>query len=121
LLCLTDADSAANSINDAAEFNQHSIAVRLTTRPRFSAMKRIADLAKQVQAGKAADTPEKLNTKRALCNNLNKNEALALKIDKTVRRVRPNAFRGNQAKENVIKAALLPLLGNDERKWSAFS
>jgi type I restriction enzyme, R subunit len=27
--------------------------------------------------------------------------------------VRPNAFRGNQAKENVIKAALFPLLGND--------
>jgi len=28
-----------------------------------------------------------------------------------VRRVRPNAFRGNQAKENVIKRSLLPLLG----------
>jgi type I restriction enzyme R subunit len=78
-------------------------------------LKRIADLAKQVQTGKAADTPEKLNTPgtRALYNNLNKNEALALKIDETVRRVRPNAFRGNQAKENVVKAALLPLLGND--------
>jgi type I restriction enzyme R subunit len=78
-------------------------------------LKRIADLAKQVQAGKGADTPEKLNTpgKRALYNNLNQDEALALTIDETVRRVRPNAFRGNQAKENVIKAALLPLLGND--------
>jgi type I restriction enzyme, R subunit len=78
-------------------------------------LKRIAELAKQVQAAKAADTPEKLNTpgKRALYNNLNKDEALALKIDETVRRVRPNAFRGNQAKENVVKAALFPLLGND--------
>jgi type I restriction enzyme, R subunit len=78
-------------------------------------LKRIADLAKQVQAGKAADTPEKLDTpgKRALYNNLNRDEALALKIDETVRRVRPNAFRGNQAKENVIKAALLPLLGRN--------
>jgi type I restriction enzyme, R subunit len=78
-------------------------------------LKRIADLAKQVQVGKATDTPEKLNTlgKRALYNNLNKDEALALKINETVRRVRPNAFRGNQAKENVIKAALFPLLGND--------
>jgi type I restriction enzyme, R subunit len=78
-------------------------------------LKRIAELARQVQAGKAADTPEKLDTqgKRALYNNLNKDEALALKIDETVRRVRPNAFRGNQAKENVIKAALLPLLGKD--------
>jgi type I restriction enzyme R subunit len=78
-------------------------------------LKRIAELAKQVQAEKAADTPERLNTagKRALYNNLNKDEALALKIDETVRRVRPNAFRGNQAKENVIKAAPFPLLGND--------
>jgi type I restriction enzyme R subunit len=78
-------------------------------------LKRIAELAKQVQAGKAADTPERLNTpgRRALYNNLNKDEALAVKIDETVRRVRPNSFRGNQAKENVIKAALLPLLGHD--------
>jgi type I restriction enzyme R subunit len=59
-------------------------------------LKRIAELAKQVQAAKAADTPEKLNTpgRRALYNNLNKDEALALKIDEAVRRVRPNAFRG---------------------------
>jgi type I restriction enzyme R subunit len=71
-----------------------------------------------VQAGKAADTPEKLNTpgKRALYNNLSKDEALALKIDETVRRARPNAFRGNQAKENVIKRALLPLLGNEREE-----
>jgi type I restriction enzyme R subunit len=78
-------------------------------------LKRIGDLAKKVQTGKGDDTPEKLDapSKRALYNNLNQNETLALKIDETVQRVRPNAFRGNQAKENVIKAALLPLLGND--------
>ncbi len=68
-------------------------------------LKRIGELAKQVQAGKTDDTPKTLDTrgKRALYNNLAQNEALALKIDETVRRVRPNAFRGNQAKENVIK------------------
>lgn len=79
-------------------------------------LKRVAVVVRQVQTGKADDTPEKLNTpgKRALYNNLNKNEDLALKIDGTVRQVRPNAFRGNKAKENVIKAALLPLLGNDK-------
>jgi type I restriction enzyme R subunit len=79
-------------------------------------LKRIADLAKTVHAGTADDTPKRLNTpgKRALFNNLNGNEELALKIDETVRRVRPNAFRGNQAKENVIKAAMLPLLGNNK-------
>ncbi|HEY2986901.1 MAG TPA: HsdR family type I site-specific deoxyribonuclease, partial [Candidatus Binatia bacterium] len=103
-------------------------------------LKRIAEVAKNVQTGKAEDTPAKLNTpgKRALYNNLKRagQDAagagfvveppadfkgardpvldLALKIDATVLRVRPNAFRGNQAKENVIKAALLPLLGNDK-------
>jgi type I restriction enzyme, R subunit len=78
-------------------------------------LKRIADLAKQVQGGTSAGTPQTLNTpgKRALYNNLNNDEVLALKIDETVRRVRPNAFRGNQVKENVIKRALLPLLAND--------
>lgn len=79
-------------------------------------LKRIAELAKQAQLGKANDTPEKLDSpgKRALYNNLNKNEKLALEIDETVRRVRPNDFRGNRAKENVIKAAILPLLENNE-------
>jgi type I restriction enzyme R subunit len=79
-------------------------------------LKRIADLAKQVHAGQADNTPVRLNTpgKRALFNNLNANEDLALQVDETVRRVRPNAFRGNRARENVIKAALLPLLGNEE-------
>src|SRR5262245_59583920 len=39
---------------------------------------------------------------------------LAQAIHETVLRVRPAGWRGNQAKENVIKQALLPLLGDDE-------
>jgi type I restriction enzyme R subunit len=71
-------------------------------------LKRIADLAVKVQAGHAEDTPEKLNTpgKRALWNNLGKNEELALKIDANVRQVRPDGWRGVQAREQVIKAAI---------------
>jgi len=50
----------------------------------------------------------------ALWNNLGKDEALALKIDDAVKRVRPDDWRGNQARENQIKReALLPLLEND--------
>lgn len=81
-------------------------------------LKRIADLAKQVQEGKSTETPAQLDTpgKRALYNNLGNNEELALRVHDTVRKVRPNAFRGNQAKENVIKRALLPLLGNDKNE-----
>jgi type I restriction enzyme R subunit len=79
-------------------------------------LKQIAVVAKQVQAGTATATPPALNTpgKRALFNNLGNNEALALKIDETVLKVKPDAYRGNQARENVIKAALFPLLGNDQ-------
>ena len=79
-------------------------------------LRRMTALATQVQAGMAKNTPVGLNTpgKRALYNNLGNNEALALKVDETVRMVKPDSFRGNQAKENVIKAALYPLLGNDQ-------
>ena len=79
-------------------------------------LRRIAEVAKQVQIGAAKDTPVALNTpgKRALFNNLGNSESLALQIDETVRRVRSDAFRGNLAKERVIKAALLPLLGNNQ-------
>ena len=79
-------------------------------------LKRIGELAKRVAAGHDEEISEKLNTpgRRALFNNLDKNEELALKIDEAVKNVRPDAWRGHQAKENIIKAALYPLLGNDK-------
>jgi hypothetical protein len=52
------------------------------------------------------DTPGK----RALYNNLNQNEELALKIDETVKRTRPDGWRGVQAREQVIKQALYSVL-----------
>ena len=55
-------------------------------------LKRIAELAKRVEAGHADETPAKLNTpgKRALYNNLSQNEELALRIDETVKETRPD-------------------------------
>jgi type I restriction enzyme R subunit len=94
-------------------------------------LKRIAALAKNVQTGRADDTPEKLNTPglRALYNNLkppepktvhgeaavyrmSSAEALdaAIKIDATVKEKRPDAWRGIQAREQVIKAAVHTVL-----------
>jgi type I restriction enzyme R subunit len=66
--------------------------------------------------GQVEDTPKKLDTrgKRALYNNLKQNEALALKIDETVKKTRPDGWRGVKTRENIIKGALLPLLGDDE-------
>jgi type I restriction enzyme R subunit len=37
---------------------------------------------------------------------------LAIKVDETVKRTRPDGWRGIQARENVIKRALLDVLGN---------
>ena len=75
-------------------------------------LKRIAELAKTVEAGQAEETPKALNTpgKRALYNNLSQNEELALKIDLAIRNVRPDGWRGVQAREQVIKAALYDAL-----------
>ena len=75
-------------------------------------LERIAELAKGVEAGRADELPETLNTpgKRALFNNLNQNEELALKIDETVKMTRPDDWRGVQPKERVIKAALYGVL-----------
>ena len=96
-------------------------------------LKRIAELATKVAAGQDEGLPAALDTpgKRALYNNLKLHERapqaadkvgeymssgdteadLALQLDATVRQTRPDGWRGIQARENQIKAALLPLLG----------
>lgn len=99
-------------------------------------LKQIADLTKTVQEGKAEDTPEQLDTpgKRAIYNNLRMGEGqdaqaheavkpagsytdpgdpaldMALRIDEAVKRVRPDGWRGVQAREQVIKRALFDTL-----------
>ena len=101
-------------------------------------LKQISELAKRVSAGQAEDTPEQLNTpgRRALYGNLMEgisseadNSAadssapqwnaikeevlqLSIKIDETIKHTRPDGWRGVQAKENVIKAALYGILQN---------
>ncbi|MDE0450781.1 MAG: HsdR family type I site-specific deoxyribonuclease [Gammaproteobacteria bacterium] len=103
-------------------------------------LKRIADLTRRTEEGLTKDTPEQLKSSpalRALYNNL-KNAARtparadhvaeapseyaasgdpvlkkAMAIDATVKRVRPDGFRGVQAKEQVIKAALYEILQDE--------
>jgi len=77
-------------------------------------LKRIAELAKKVAAGQSEETPVGLNTpgKRALYNNLNRDEGLALRLDEAVKTSRPDAWRGVQAREMVIKAAIYQVSQN---------
>ncbi|UFP95117.1 type I restriction endonuclease subunit R [Gloeobacter morelensis] len=78
-------------------------------------LKRIAELVQRVTTGQGEGVPEQLNTpgRRALYNNLGEDEALALKIDETVKRMRPDDWRGNRVKENVIKYALHEVLQDE--------
>lgn len=78
-------------------------------------LKRIAELAKKVELGHAQNAPEQINTRGryALFHNLGHNKELAIKIDETIKRTRPDAWRGNQARERMIKAALYAVLHDD--------
>ena len=98
-------------------------------------LKRMAELAKRVQTGLADNTPEPLKRSpalRALYNNLKKPVRthtgerlaeggdyqvpgdpvlqLAQTLDEAVKRSRPDGWRGVQAREQVIKAALHAIL-----------
>jgi len=104
-------------------------------------LQRIAQLVQQVEAGRSEEAPIELTTpgRRALYNNLQPWLAtkpadrvaeslptygadaadpalsLALRIDETVKAIRPDGWRGNPAKENTIKAALFALLQDAEQ------
>ncbi len=85
-------------------------------------LKRIAELAKQVQTGQADEMPARLDTpgKRALYNNLNQNEELALRIDEAVKRARPDDWRGIEPRERVIKQTLFAILGDTDEVERVF-
>jgi len=53
-----------------------------------------------------------LNTpgKRALYNNLGQNEELALRIDKAIKDKRPDAWRGIQSREQIVKSAIYEVI-----------
>ena len=78
-------------------------------------LKRIAELAKNVEAGHSEDAPKTLDTpgKRALYNNLNQNEELAIDIDTAVKENRHDDWRGIKAREQVIKSALFGVLKDE--------
>jgi type I restriction enzyme R subunit len=71
-------------------------------------LKEIEKIIRRVNAGKAEDTPERLNTPglRALYSNLGNDEERAIRIHEAILKVRPDAWRGVPPRENKIKQAL---------------
>ena len=102
-------------------------------------LKRLVELAKRVQQGKAEDTPAELDTpgRLALFNNLlmlsrsdktsetaeaqvdyrdgniERATALALMVDRAVKGARSDAWRGIHPREQRVKQALLQVLGSE--------
>jgi len=86
-------------------------------------LQKIAELANKVKSGQAPDTPAALDTaaKRALYNNLGQNESLAIQIDTAVVVSKSDGWRGNQAKENIIKEAIWKIVGDADEVERIFS
>ena len=100
-------------------------------------LKQIAELAKNVQAGQATDTPEQLKHSpglRALYNNLlsilppsvadasavymgerqDRVLNIALQIDSAVKTQRPDSWRGVHAREQVVKRAIYGVVNSED-------
>ena len=75
-------------------------------------LQEIAALAKKVNDGKSEEIPDVLNTiaKRALYNNLGKDEALAILIDKAVISAKRDDWRGHLVREREIKRGIYEAL-----------
>jgi len=111
-----------NHLLDPAFFNEMSVLLDEIIKQRKDNaigyedfLKRIAELAVKVNAGKSESTPERIKTngQRALYNNLENDEDLALKVHETVVKYKPDSWRGNVPKENVIKKKLYELFEDE--------
>ncbi len=77
---------------------------------------KLVDLIKKVTKPETSkDYPKTLNTKakRALFDNLNRNEQLALQIDAAIIAVKKDDWRGNNQKEREIKIAIAELIEDE--------
>lgn len=94
------------------------IQVRKTQSQEYQAyLQEIIELTKQIaQPGNSSQYPQSLNTsaKRALYDNLNQNEKIALAIDAAIRQTKKDSWRGNKIKEREVKTAIKNHLESSE-------
>ena len=78
---------------------------------------KIVELTRQVKKPETQTSyPAEINTaaKRALYDNLEKDEATEVQLDKAIRHIKKADWRGNKFKEREVKGAIKSVLGNDE-------
>jgi type I restriction enzyme R subunit len=79
-------------------------------------LEKIADLVRQVKAGHGGDYPPAINSpgRKALYDNLGKDEGAAKAVDEAIRSTAQTGWRGNRMKERMLHRKLLELLYTDE-------
>ncbi len=79
-------------------------------------LKKMAELADALRAGKLKSVPQTMNTpgRIALYNNLGENAELADKVDIAVKQAKPADWRGNLPRERAVKAILAKCLDDND-------
>lgn len=78
---------------------------------------KIVELTKKVrQAETETSYPNAINSpaRRALFDNLDNNEELAVHVDTAIRNVKKAGWRGNRFKEREVRIAIKSILGDDD-------
>ena len=89
-------------------------------------LQKIADIASRIMKGSNPDVPSTLKTsgQKALYNNLNKNEDLALQIHKKVMSIKPDGWHGStpdSPKSRIIKQGLFEILKDADETERIFN
>ncbi len=80
-------------------------------------LRKLADLSSQVQSGGDASLyPKAIDNSalRALFDNLDRNEELAVEVDKGIRGVKKASWRGNKLKEREVRISIKRVLKDDK-------
>ena len=84
-------------------------------------LKKIVELTKGVTRPETQSSyPKSLNTpaKRALYDNLDKNEEMAIQVDTAIRDVKKADWKGDRLKEREVSIAIKSVLGDDEAQMN---
>jgi type I restriction enzyme, R subunit len=107
-----------------SELLHEVIAFRRENADRYQEyLAKIAELAAKVSSASATPgVPASINTKgkRALYNNLGEDEILALRVDALLHNDCPEGFKGQPAREGIVKEQLFGLLGDVEKVEQIF-
>src|SRR6476620_9529117 len=77
---------------------------------------RVAELARKLQKPESELLyPQAINTgpRRALYDNLDKDEDLAVRVDKAIRDIKKDGWRSNRFKEREVRRAIRSVLGDN--------